>query len=176
MIGCSLRILSALFVSLGCTGGVMAHPNHVSLAEANWNAKTGQLEVALKLHPNDLERALRARFRRRVVLEKAADIDRLIQKYLAEVFVVTEKDGKLATIKWVGKEISVKAAWLYFELPLATGPDGATFSNRMFFELLTDQVNTINVRAGTQRKSLSLTHDRAKRKLRLEGRKARSRK
>ena len=33
---------------------------------------------------------------------------------------------------------------------------------------LTDQVNTINLRVGSRRKSLRLTHDRAVRKLQLE--------
>ena len=160
-------VAAALLLVLAAANLATAHPNHVSLADTEWNAKTGRLEVALKVHPNDLERALRRRFRRRVVLDKTPDIDQLIQKYLVQVFVVKGTDGKQARLHWVGKEVSVKAAWLYFELPLAHGPNGATFSNRILFELLPDQVNTINVRSGQRRASLTLTRDRTSQKLRL---------
>ena len=155
------------FTLLG-SSHALAHPQHVSIAEAQWNAKTGKLEVAVKVHPNDLERSLRRRFSRRVILETTANVDRLIEKYLATGFVVKQQDGRPATLKWVGKEISVKAGWLYFEVPLKRGPLGTTFTNRLFFELLDDQVNTINVKVGPRRKSLNFTHERPTKKLELE--------
>ena len=48
-----------LVLCLGFVGPVMAHPFHASIAEAEFNADSGKLEVALRLHPVDLEAVLR---------------------------------------------------------------------------------------------------------------------
>lgn len=147
------------------TSGLGAHPFHVSLTEAEWNPKSKKLEVAIRLHPSDLEEALRQRTKKRISLEKTENIDELIQDYLASVFIVHEGKKKAAKIEWVGKEIDVKDAWLYVEIPLEQGPEGIEISNRAFFELLEDQVNLITIRDGKRRKSFAFTRDRASAKV-----------
>lgn len=52
-------------VALPCS----AHPFHISTAEMEFNSKTGKFEVALKLHANDLERALSLQAGRRINLD-----------------------------------------------------------------------------------------------------------
>jgi len=136
-----------------------AHPCHSSIAEAEWNAKTGRLEIALQVNPVDLEQALRRLADRPIDLDKSAGIDRLIQKYLARSFFAREPDGKQAKLIWVGHEVDVKDAWLYFEVPLKKGPENVTFGLAFFLELLPDQANTINFRVGKLRKSLTFTAD-----------------
>ena len=60
------------------TASSSAHPHHVSIAEAEWNLKTRSLEVALKVHPNDLERALREleRLHERMEWDATSDANR----------------------------------------------------------------------------------------------------
>ncbi|MEO1999085.1 MAG: DUF6702 family protein [Planctomycetaceae bacterium] len=155
-----LVALSMLVFTLTTTPAV-AHPFHVSLAEAEWNAKTGRLEVALKVHATDLEKALRRRTKKPVDLDKSPDVDRLISAYLNHVFRVQSPKGQACTIKWVGKEVTLKSAWLYFELPLPQGIEGMRFSNQMFFELLSNQVNTINFKQGRKKLTLRFTRQSA---------------
>ena len=80
-----------------------------------------------------------------------------MQDYLARSFVVKEADGKQAKLIWVGHEVDLKDAWLYFEVPLKKGLENATFGAGFFFERLPDQANIINFRVGKLRKSLTFT-------------------
>ena len=141
-----------------------AHPTHVSIAEAEFNEKTGHLEVALRVHPIDLEHALRKRTKTRVDLDKTPDVDKLILDYLQSVFVVKNSpEEQPYKLKWVGKEVTVKSAWLFFEIPKLKHIEGRLFSNAIFFETLENQVNTINFRQGEQKATLHLTQDRPRR-------------
>ena len=151
-------------VLLACSSAIFAqradaHPSHVSIAEAEFNPKNQHLEVALRVHPVDLERALRIRTKKRIDLDKTKNVDALISAYLNEVFQVKRADGKKAKIQWVGKEISLKWGWLYFEVPMKEGLEKARFSNRIFFELLPDQTNTILLRQGKSKSTLQFTRE-----------------
>ena len=177
-----------------------AHPSHVTIAEAQFNAKTKSLEVALWVQPIDLENALRRRHNKPIDLDRTPKVDELIVEYLNEVFTVTlagdqgemlkgasgnsgvaeveppvvqprsagsprssqKHQNKVGSLKWVGKEVSVKAAWLYFELPLPDGCEGVTLSNRIFLELEANQVNTLNLREGKQKATLHFTREKPK--------------
>lgn len=154
----------ALMIVISFAPAIWGHPFHASIAEAEWKPTKNTLEIALRGHGSDLENALRLRTKKRIDLEKTKDIDKLIADYLANVITVKQKNGKKATLTWVGKEITVKATWLYFEISLPAGLEGATIENRLFFELLDDQVNTITfrLRKTGQRNSLSFTADKPK--------------
>jgi len=162
--GLKLRSL-AVGVLLACVGvmisidDVAAHPRHLSIAEADWNAETQRLEIALQVNPVDLEQALRRIANRPIDLDRTAGIDRLMEDYLGRTFFAKERDGGNAKLIWVGHEINLKDAWLYFEVPLKSGPVNATFGAGLFFELLPDQANTINFKVGKLRKSLTFTAD-----------------
>ena len=162
-------VLIGLIVCLiPASSAVAAHPFHVSLAEVEFNPKSKNLEIALRVWPNDLERAIQIQNKKKINIEKAKNADELILKYLELAFVVKGLDGKAAKIKWVGKEISIKEAWLYFEVPMPKGVDGITFENRICFEVLDDQVNTIIFRSGKKRLSLKFTANSPKSKLDLK--------
>ena len=159
--------LLALFCALLPCCPVLAHPRHLSVAEAEWNAKSRRLEVALQVNPVDLEQALRLISNRPIDLDKTKGIELLLRDYIERSFVVREADGTRAKLKWVGHEVDLKDAWLYFEVPLKAGPENATFGAGLFFELLPDQANTINFRVGETRKSLTFTVDQLEAVFRL---------
>jgi hypothetical protein len=158
---CVFTIVAACLVSAGAAWG---HPFHVSIAEAEYKPESRLLEVALRLHPSDLEQSVRRLSGKRVVLEND-EADPQIIVWLRRNFMVKTQDGEAAEIRWVGKEVSVKHAWLYFEVSLPGGLEGAEFTNRIFFELLSDQVNTINFREGDQKATLHFTRTRPRRTL-----------
>lgn len=164
----STLFCGVLFSLLGVpllAGVAAAHPRHLSIAEADWNAKTGRWEIALQVNPVDLEQALRRIANRPIDLDRSPGLDGLIQDYLSRTFVVRQSDGRRAKLLWVGHEVDLKDAWLYFEVPLDTGPAQATFGAGYFFELLPDQANTINFRWGTSRQSLTFTAEQLERVL-----------
>ena len=138
-----------------------AHPYHVSRAEIQYNATRGVFEVALCVWPADLEKAIGTSSENRIDFEKLseADRDRLASKYVASKFTVrrpqndssqAEADVELAdpaAIRWVGSEVSLKQAWLYFEIEVESSAPQWSFENRMFFELNEEQMNQIQIQA-----------------------------
>ena len=157
-----LGIALLLLVTLTAGVNLQAHPFHATYTEVDWNAKTKVLEVALRVQPEDLDRVLSLRTKRKIDIEKTKGVDKLIQMYLAEVFLVEPKLKQPVAIRWIGKEVSSKEAWLYFEIPRPQGIEGLKLLNRIFLEILPDQVNTVRVRQGRQR--VTLRFDRNSRK------------
>lgn len=159
-------VVAAWIGVVGAATGA-AHPFHVTLAEAEYNVESGRLEVALRIYnPADLERVLGLIAGHRVDLEATPGVDRLIRDYLERQFVVESPDGRPAGLTWVGKEVDLKTAWLYFEVDLPDGPEGVAFRDRLLFEVEPDQVNTINFRSGDRRGTLRFTRDRDRQVLR----------
>jgi hypothetical protein len=64
------------------------HPNHFSSAEVRWNEKNGKFEVALRVWPADLEKALSNISGRSVDLEKTNGLNKLIAAYVSGKFLI----------------------------------------------------------------------------------------
>ncbi|MDY7096067.1 MAG: DUF6702 family protein [Acidobacteriota bacterium] len=185
----ALRLGALLLGVLGSLPA-SAHPYHVTLAEMELNAATGRLEVALRMLPEDLVRALEARERRRPIEapgeahgEQSSDPasaerptrDELLADLVREAFTVTTADGTPAALHWVGSEGSVKAVWLYFELDLGAAPerlregsalDSITVANRLLLDLEPTQTNSVILRFGDRRTTVTLTPRSPEREIR----------
>lgn len=158
-------LLTAAFILLGA-GAAAAHPFHVTIAEAELNPKTGMLEVALWINPTDLEQALAQRTGARVDIEKTPKVDKLIADLLREKIRIIKPDGKALSLQWVGKEVSLKATWLYFQFPCKQSLKGAKIKNALFLDTVPKQVNTINVKEGKRRGTVHCTRREPQRPLR----------
>jgi hypothetical protein len=137
-----------------------AHPYHASLAEAEFNPDTGRLEVALEVVVSDFERALP-----RGAGVESAGADAAIARYLEERFLLTCL-GTAATLSWVGKELELRNAWLYFELDPLPDSDqhsfdlnGCTLEVRLFFELEATQLNTVRLTTPDFETTATLSRD-----------------
>lgn len=154
-----VRTIVAGAVALTCAAYAAAHPFHTSVAETEWNAETKRLEVALRVTPEDLEAALTKRAEANVRLEDAEGVDELIVEYLNEHFTLrqqndSDEEAKPLKLTWVGKEISTKAAWLYFEIDAPKGVEGLEFANRLLIDEEESQINTVVVRDGQRKTTL----------------------
>jgi hypothetical protein len=157
-----LRVLSWLIAILILPTTLLAsHPFHASSAEVEWNPKTGNFEISLCVWPADLEKAIGRQRNRAVDLDHIEDLDEILAKYLASRFsIVPAKSANHPTpneIRWVGHEIDLRQAWLYFELPGDRQLDEWKIENRVFFELNADQVNQVQVKSGGPPESVSLS-------------------
>ncbi|MFG0275615.1 MAG: DUF6702 family protein [Phycisphaerales bacterium] len=159
----ALGLLLAIGLALCAPSVAGAHPYHVAFLEAEANPETERLQVAMRIFPEDLERALeRMSERRSVDLERAEDVDELITRYLARTVLLRDPDAapddaelaepEASIIHWVGKELGVRHTWLYFEVDLGR-PDaeGLEISVRSMFEVEPTQENTIRFRRGEER-------------------------
>lgn len=153
--------LAAIMLAACLAGAAAAHPFHVSVAECEWNADSGALEVSLRVAPEDLERALSRRAKSRVSLDTTDDVDALAADYLREAFTLAPPGAdEPLELKWIGKEVTTKTAWLYFEIAAPDGVAGLELTNRALVEVEPTQINTVNIRARDQRTSLRLDRKR----------------
>jgi hypothetical protein len=140
---------AVMFWSGHAVGGAV-HPYHVSLTEIEWNARTGNFEVAVCLWPNDLETALSSQEHQAVNLDATPNLDQILAKYVEKTCTCRVGDQR-TTLRWVGHETNNKQAWLYFELRPGeqSGSENSwSFRNAMFFELNADQQNHVNFSVG----------------------------
>ncbi|QDT14397.1 DUF6702 family protein [Alienimonas californiensis] len=150
------------------------HPQHVTLAEAEWNPQSQSLEVALRITPAQLEEVVERHAGRSVDLDAEAS-DAAVAAWLRTAFVVTPPDPDPtddeapapAPLKYVGKEVGISVGWVYFEVPLPGGWEGVTVSDRVRLNVEPAQHNTLVLSVtrpspdGTSRKErASYTFDR----------------
>lgn len=169
----ALYIVAISLSTLGeCVAGV--HPFHLSTAEIEMNAKTGRVEIALKIHGSDLERALTAgNDGKRVSIGEDTKAHAKIQTYLDKHFVLaadvellrdserTAKSAessdktraeKVSHSKVVGTEFRDNWLWIYFELELPSSLSKSTnnipwqLRNTLLLDIVDAQINTISVR------------------------------
>jgi len=151
-------LLAFLFLGVLGASTVRAHAIHKSVAEADYNAETRRLEVTVQVFADDFSDALGTHAGRKISLEKtpAAELDASIRAYLEDRFTVRAADGTLAPHRWVGRKLEDAAneLWLFFEIDLPGGLNGARLRHAVLTEHFSDQINSIRVREGPRRRTL----------------------
>ena len=150
-----LAVLTALAIALAAPA--LAHDYHVSLAEVEYNIERGFLEVALRVLPEDFERALSLDAGSPVVLDGGAATDQRIIGYLRDRVRVRGEDGQALELGWVGEEVDHRAAWLYFEFRVPPVSTDWTFENRILFEIEPRQIHHVLFKRGEERRSWTLS-------------------
>ena len=115
------------------------------------------LEVALRITPAQLEEVTERHAGRPVDLdaEGSDDADRRVAADRIRRHSRRRRSGrraafprigsgrKPAKLKWVGKEVGISVAWVYFEVPLPGGWAGATVADRVRLNAEPAQHNTL---------------------------------
>ena len=157
------------------TAVALAHPFHISVAELEYNPATQKLEVSLKLHATDFERALSKLVGHDVDLEGDAFKDgKLATEYLNSHFYLvpateaakessdTEaSDSATAAPRskchFVGSELKQSWMWLYFEMDIPKAEGDLALYNTVLLDLTDGQINTATVRHDSKRHALKTT-------------------
>src|SRR5918997_501181 len=92
----------ACVVALGAARPGAAHKFYASLAQVEYNAASGTVEVAMRVFADDLELALTRRAGRPIRLERKKDSDRLVIEYLREKFELRNRAGERKELRLVG--------------------------------------------------------------------------
>ena len=142
--GFQLTLAAAILIAGGASE-LVAHPNHDAIAEMDWNPKTRSLEVALQVNARQLERVLSENRKAVDLDEQDPATEKLLKAFVEKHVRLTGKDGRAVQLTWVGADIKVRSAWLYFEfiLPKGESPIGYEIANSVFFAQFEDQTNTV---------------------------------
>lgn len=152
----SWRLIAAIALAaciLLVSSAGLTHPQHRSTAQVEVDKKRKVLEVALRVLPDQLEEAL-TKWRKPEEKQKLTDAQK-ITRYLQDKFRVVGDDSTPARILWVGRENDGGELWLFFELKLPSGK--AYLSNRVFFELSSEQLNVVQIRSGKNKRTVLQT-------------------
>ncbi len=122
------------------------HTYHTSLTRIDYKAKEKRVEISIQLFNHDLVPTLERRAKKPIDLEKTADIDKIIFKYLSEKFILSDKNDKPKEIVWVGKEVSVDTVFVYLETGSEENLEGFKLRNTLFFESFPEQTNLVIAR------------------------------
>ena len=155
---CSLVLFALLAVGLLATSA-RAHRFHVSIAEAEFNDSSQCLEVALNVSSQDMEEALRQYDEWAQPAKNEADQVQRLSTYVAQHWSFVSAEGQARQPRWLGSQIEGDHLWLYFEIVLPGGLDGARIDNQIFFELDPRQVNTVNFHEGDWRFSTAYSRN-----------------
>jgi hypothetical protein len=128
-----------------------AHTYHTSLTRMDYNAKDKNIEISIQLFIHDVTPMLERRLKKRVDIEKTAEVEGEIFKYLNETFVFQNKKGEAQTLKWVGKEFENDVVYVYVEIPFAESLEGARLQNSIFFESYPEQTNLVIAHFGEKK-------------------------
>jgi hypothetical protein len=128
-----------------------AHTYHSSLTRMDYNAKEKSIEVTIRLFKHDLGPVLEKRLKKRVDLEKTPGLDEEIFKYLADNFVLRNKNSETKKLIWVGREFESDTVLVYVEIPFDEDFDGLKLQNTIFFESFAQQTNLVVARFGEKK-------------------------
>ena len=140
-----IAVTWACLLAAWTTSVALAHPFHITTADATLNRTTQSLEVSLELSPIELERAIALRFNVDLDVDDK-EAEAVIARYATEAFKV-EQAGIPAVLQWVGMELDITTGWLYFEFADVKDDAPLTIENRFLVEVAeaadSQQLNTV---------------------------------
>jgi len=168
---------TAILLALACAAnGLAAHPFHVCVGQMEWNEEKQHWEVSLRVHPQDLERAVEQAQRKPCSIEDPDFSDQVIpffnkqfaivdlpaSKSVSEVIAAMDSmDSKesppRSDLRWVGMESERGWLWIHLEMipPNKIAPDHpAWLVHRIFLDTIDRQENSVRIINGTNRYSL----------------------
>ncbi len=154
-----MKTLLIVILTFLSTNQVMAHKTYVSIANMEYNSKTKQIEVSLKLTAHDFEHVLEHHFKKEYHIENIPDSSKIglfIQNYVKTHFKVWS-EKKLTTFTYVGKEVTVRDdLYFYFTFSNIINPKNIVVTNTFLFEMFPKQQNIIHYKYANQTKSVTL--------------------
>ncbi len=152
--------LSFIFtIALAClaTSGAY-HKFYVSLTEIRCFQDSSEIEISMRIFPDDLDRAIEMRtginphITTEIEYEKT---DEWISEYLGAYFKLWI-NGKPVPCRYIGKEPDGNAVWCYIEGTMKEHPVRVRVENRILMEAFEDQKNIIQFYYGDYNKGMLL--------------------
>ena len=130
------------------------HAYHATLTELRYNPEKKQLELAIKVFADDLERVLSRGQATPVSLSEVGPRPSvLIAAYLRRTLELKTAGGQPLPLQFLGMQPEKDGYWLYCKSELPRTMAGIQLRQTMLLELFPDQVNIVNVEAGTKKQS-----------------------
>lgn len=136
------------------------HEFHASVTQMQYNPAERAFEISIRVFTDDLEKGLSAMSGTKISLEKGKQ-DALIEKYVRDHFAYVNALNQPKTFQYVGYETEADAQWIYLEMPYAEPFSGGTMRQNILTELFDDQVNMVNIKYQSQKKTFVFRKNQA---------------
>jgi hypothetical protein len=139
------------------------HPLHVSVVEVNHNAADKTLEISCKLFTDDFETALATIYKTKTDLINPKDIkamDKLVSDYI-NTHLSIKADGKPVVLSYLGFERENDVVYGYLEVEKMPSVKKIEITNKLMYDMFTDQINMMHVIVGGNRKSYKLDYPKS---------------
>lgn len=142
------------------------HPFHVSVTEIEHNASDKTLEISCKLFTDDFENVLKQNYPQDAVHKTKVDLinpvdktamDTLVKKYITSHLSILA-DGKPVLLTYIGFERDNEAVYGYLQGDNIINPQKIDITNKLMYDLFTDQVNLMHIKVGGKRNSIKLDY------------------
>lgn len=154
-------ILVNWFFSFVSVFASVLHPIHISVTDIEFDEKAKSLEIMSRVFMDDLETALRERYKMPeldVLAPKGRTLDDMMREYFNEKFTVT-LDRKLQRINYLGHEADGDSFVFYIEVTNVKKWKEIQVTNTVLMEKHPDQSNIVHVSVRGNIKSLRLKQD-----------------
>lgn len=139
------------------------HPFFISVTEIRHDAAKKELQVSCRIFYDDLETALKTKYKTRVDILHPADkktVDALVADYINKHLSINI-DGKNVPLQYLGYQIEEEAAWCYLQAPDITSVKKVQVKDDILYDEHAEQINMIHVIVKEERKSTKLDNPTA---------------
>ncbi|WP_444894022.1 DUF6702 family protein [Microbulbifer sp. TRSA001] len=129
-----------------------AHRYHFGLTDISVNERTQTLEISHRFFVADIEKALSIS-----ASKELNEAQKQMENYVNSRFQISQENGEVVKLNWVGMEADVHDIWIYQEVPLVDiSSKKLNVKQSTLMEIELDQVNTLNVNNGRRTQSYTL--------------------
>ena len=153
------RTIAAVLVGglvLGRAASVDAHPLHTTLTEITADAASHTVRIVVRVFADDFGTAL-TRHAHVAVTPVASAWDTAAATYVAASVTIADRANRPVALRSCGTRRSGDLLWICVEGTTAESPRELRGRNSMLCELFDDQVNIVQLVAGTEKHSALFT-------------------
>lgn len=151
----AFRILRLLLVVMSLAPAAFAHRYHTSVTRMEHKPDERLVEITVQTFADDIEAALGKRAGvNSVQLDSSSKTNALLLQYLRSTLVLRNGDREIE-LEWIGMELKGHSVWFYLQAKAPDGLTNTTLSNRLLFDLFSDQINIVNVFQNGKKSSLT---------------------
>jgi hypothetical protein len=144
----NIAFVNLVFVLMGF------HAFHTSITRIDFNPKEKSLEVSIRVFTDDFEAALaKDNNGQKFVVTNNDKNDAAVEKYIRKHFALINDQKQKKSYQYIGKEQEADATWIYIEVPLKENLAGLTLQHDVLQEVFDDQVNLVNIKYNSSKKS-----------------------
>jgi hypothetical protein len=148
-------------LTLVMSSGFAAHKFYVSIFKIEHAREKQMLQITSRIFVDDLNNVLEKKYKHKFHLGEKTEISEetaLMSKYLAGNFTI-EVNGKAKPIQYLGSEMENNVLICYFRITGIPKVSSLHVTNKILFDLVTEQQNIIQTTVNGKKSSLLLTTD-----------------